>query len=422
MRNRITLLNRIKNSAYARDTSILTLGVIIAQVIPLIAYPILSRLYSPEDFGILSTLTSITALLSIFGSLRYENAILITKTSRLAAELIIAIQVIAIILLSLIGLLFIIFSNRISLLLNAPQIRNWLWICPICAYCIIIFECYNEWCVKHALFKNLSINKIINGGALPIGKIIFVFCKSSGILIGELFGHIVTAIASSIRFLKSDWKYFKNPSKLHIKYLYKRYADCPKFVLPARLLNKFGQEIPIFLIVSYFSAEELGYFSMASMLLVLPTRVIGKAITDTFRQKANLLIEKEGNCKKFYIKIFLTLLIFSVVCFSLLYMVSPWLFSFVLGDKWITSGYYCRIICFGSALSLITDFGAALYYVREKMRILFFWQICYFLLTSSSMVIGILVFKSIIPTLWCLVIGRSIAYILNGLITYSLAK
>lgn len=409
-------------SAFVKDTAILTSGIIVAQFVPLVAYPLLSRIYTPADFGILSVLTSITAILAIIASFNYENAVLITKTSRLGAELIMVTQYLALLFLCVTSIFTLPFNHQIAAILNAPQIADWLWTCPICAYCIVLFNCYNEWCVKQAQFKSLSLNKIINGGALPLGKIIFTFAKSSGLIIGELFGHIVTGLSCVIRVFRSDKVFFSKPSALHMRYLLKRYIDCPKYVLPSRLFNKIGLEVPIFLIMSYYSAEELGYYSMAATLLVLPTKVIGKAITDTFRQKANEMVKQSGNCSKFYKKVFFTLLFFSVICFSVIYAVAPELFSFVLGEKWTASGHYSRILCFASAISLITDFGSALYYIKERMDILLGWQILYFALTSISMLVGVFVFGDIISTLWCLVTGRIIAYSTNGVFTYHLSK
>ena len=414
-------MRRIRSS-FVKDTALLTSGIVVAQIIPLIAYPLLSRLYSPEEFGILSVLTSITAILAIIASFNYENAILIAKSNRLAAELIVVIQYLALFFLGVVSIFILFFSDIISVLLNAPKISGWLWICPICAYCIVLFNCYNEWCVKLAQFKSLSLNKVINGGALPIGKILFAFSKSTGLIIGELFGHVITGVSCVIRSLRSDKEYFKSPSQLHMRYLVKRYKDCPKYVLPSRLLNKFGLEVPIFLIMTYFSAEELGYYSMASTLLVLPIKVIGKAITDTFRQKANEMIVQKGECAAFFRRVFFTLLICSILCFSILYVLAPSLFSVILGERWIMSGYYARIICIASAICLITDFGAALYYIKEKMNLLLVWQTLYFFLTTISMLIGVFFFDSMTATLYCLVIGRVMAYTLNGVITYRLSK
>ena len=418
----LTLYRRIRSSSFIKNTSILIGGVSLAHFVPLIAYPILSRLYGPDEFGLLTTLTSITALLGITMSLKYENSILITINSKYAAELIKAILIISLLLLGISELLILFFSTDISLLLKAPAIKTWLWICPLCAFLGVIISCYNEWCIKHAHFKSLSINKIVGGGASPIGKIIFAFSKSSGLFLGELFGQVVTGGFCIFNFFKTGKEYFKKTLSRNLLYLLKRYSDCPKYVLPATLLNKFGQEIPVFLIMAYFSSAELGYYSMASMFLVIPTRVIGKAINDVFRQKANELVEKGGNCNRLYIKIILSLLSFSLICFTFLFVISPFLFKLILGEEWITSGYYCRIICFGSALNFITDFGSALYFIREKMNLFFIWQILYFLLTSLSMIIGLYLFETMSLTLCCLVLGRSIAYILNGVITYSLSK
>ena len=411
-------------SGYFKDTIILTGGVIFAQAVPVLVYPILARLYSPASFGVLSTLTSIVGILSIVATLKYETSILITKSKRLAAEFTIAIQFVALLIIAVFSLFLVLFPNLLPSLLNAPQIKNWLWVCPISAYGLVLFNSFNEWCVRNAYFKSLAINKMINGGTIQVGKLVFSFgaFNSFGLIIGDLLGHVVTGVSCVWRALKMDKESFMHPSILHMKYLLRRYVDCPKYVLPGQLLNKFGWELPVFFTMAFFSAEELGYYSMAMAILVLPASVISRSVRDTFRKKANDIYLKTGNCARFYKKIFLYMSGLSILFFSVLWIIAPQLFSIILGEEWIKSGYYSQLLTPMVAINFITDVGTGMYYIREKMNVLFFRQVMYFLFTLAAMCLGGYVFKSIVATLLCLTIGRSLVFILDGFLTYRLAK
>ena len=68
----------IGKSEFAKNTFTLTLGTSIAQFFPLIFYPILVRIFSPKDFGLLATLTSITGILAVLATGKLTPKVIIT--------------------------------------------------------------------------------------------------------------------------------------------------------------------------------------------------------------------------------------------------------------------------------------------------------------------------------------------------------
>ena len=72
----------IPQSAYARNVLTLMTGTTLAQAIPIAISPILTRLYSPEDFGTFGLYMAIVAIASVLVTGRYELAILLPKRDR----------------------------------------------------------------------------------------------------------------------------------------------------------------------------------------------------------------------------------------------------------------------------------------------------------------------------------------------------
>ena len=412
------------SSTFLKNTATLTIGVAIAQIIPIVTYPILGRIYSPEDFGILTKLTSITAVIAIIASLKYETSIIIARNKKTAANFVYGILLLSLAILAVITLVFLLFPGVLTDLMNSQDIRKWLWVCPICAFCIVVFNCFNEWCISRGYFKSLAVNKIINGGSIPLSKIGFYYAhvRSIGLILGDLVGHLITAGACIVRALKIDGAAFRQFSWPRLRYSLKRYSDCPKFVFPGQLLNKFGGELPVFFAMIYFSSEDLGYYSMATMILALPTTMISRAVRDTFKKSASDYYAANGECKSFYKRLMLPMAGLSLLGFGLFYALAPWLTTLILGDQWHTTGIFCRCLCPMIAINFVSEIGSGMYIIAERMNLLLFWQIMYFVLTLSALLIGTQVFGDIISTLVCLTIARSIVYLTDIYCTYNLSK
>ena len=70
-------ISRVKKSTYARNVGLLVRGNILAQLIQLLALPVISRLYSPENFGVFSLFISFFGFSVLALSLRLDSALLI---------------------------------------------------------------------------------------------------------------------------------------------------------------------------------------------------------------------------------------------------------------------------------------------------------------------------------------------------------
>ena len=413
-----------RGNSFIKNSFILTFGTVVAQIIPLVFYPILSRFFSPSDFGVFAAVNSITSIIVVIASGKYESVILITKTKRGASNLIWLILIISFLSLSLFEVLFYFTSVPISHFFEIPSLSSWIYICPPTAFLIIIYQSYNEWCVRNRYFGSLSVNKVINAGSATVLKTLFGWTNifSGGLIAGDFLGRTISASACVVNALKRDKELFSSPSFRQMRWLGKRYIDCPRFILPAQLLNALGGELPVLLMAAYFNTTQIGYYAMAITILALPALVISQAVRDVFRKHADEIYRHTGNCFSIYKKTIFVMTLISLVGFSLFYLIAPTLFSFVLGKEWVTAGEYARIMCPIVAISFVSETVSSMFIVGEKMKRLLWWQSLYFLLTLISLLIGIFIFKDITITLYCFMIGRSIAHIGSLLMTSRIAN
>ncbi len=76
-----------KESEFSNNVFTLLSGTLIAQLIPLAVSPVLTRLYTPENFGIFAFVLGLTMILVSLFNGRYDAAILIPKDSKEAFSL-----------------------------------------------------------------------------------------------------------------------------------------------------------------------------------------------------------------------------------------------------------------------------------------------------------------------------------------------
>lgn len=65
--------------AFGKDVGKLVSGTVVAQVVGIILIPIITRVFSPEIYGLATIFISIVSILTVVSRLRYELAILLPK-------------------------------------------------------------------------------------------------------------------------------------------------------------------------------------------------------------------------------------------------------------------------------------------------------------------------------------------------------
>lgn len=422
-------MKRILNSIpikgeFAKNAVTLTIGTSIAQAFPMLFYPILGRIFTPAEFGLLATITSITSILTVLATGKYESSILITDTKQDAADIIVLVILLSISFLFVSLIVLQIFSNQFGSWFNVPDLKKWLFVCPLSAFAIIIFNCYNEWCVRNKHFVSLSWNKIINSASTTLSKLFLGFIKisSNGLVIGDLIGRIISAVGCVFRALRNDKNVFFQVSFKRMSVLAKRYIEFPKYSLPGQLIDTSNSQLPTLMIASFYLSSEVGFYAMAGSLLTIPASVISEAVMNVFRQRANEEWIKTGNCRNIYNKVVRMMFFIIVPTCIILMIILPDLFSFLLGKNWRIAGVYARILMPNVAILFMFQVVAAVFIIANKMKASFIWQIFSITLTIASLFIGCFLFKDIRITLICYVIARCIANAIRFYLTYKYSK
>ena len=410
-------------SPFVRNASVLTLGTAFAQFLPMLLYPVLGRIYTPEQFAALAAFTALITVLQVVGSCKYETAILVSDSDKDAAEVFSLAIILNIFLILVLYLIFIIFGVKFTFQYSSG-LKELIWLAPIGCLFLNVYNCYNEWCVRKKYFKKLSLNKITYSTSVTLGKYLTYYTpmQSIGLTLGDFFGRLLTAIICAIRIIKLDVESFRQVSLKGILKQGRLYIRFPLYSMPAQLLNTVSSAAPIFILNYFYSQETVGYFSMTMTVLLLPIKVISYAVRDVFRNKANDLYKKTGRFDAFFKKIFIIIFAITTVICVIFGPFLPTIFTFVLGKQWYMSGIFSQILLPMIGLDFVAMSLSGVFIVTQKLRALFIWQISYFIMTIGTLYLTPYFGANIENTLIVFCAGRFIIYLYQIISSYIYSK
>lgn len=375
-------------------------GTTIAQAIPVFISPILTRLYTPNDFGIAAIYMAIVMLFSSIATLRYELAIMLPKEEEDALNVAALGIFIATMLSFLLLVIIIIFNYYICNLLNNQEISFWLYLAPFSIFFIGLFNVLQYYNNRIKLYKDLAKANVYKSITSAIVRLTVVLIQSgpTGLILGQISSQIVanTKLLSNV-IRKENLNKIISFDKM--KYLAKKYDDFPKYSTIAVLANTSSYQITNILISTFFSVTTLGYYSLVQRILGMPSNLIGKAIGQVYYQQAAEEKIKTGTSINIFRKTTLKLALISLPFYIVLYFIVEDLFSFVFGEKWIIAGEYARILIplyyvrfFVSPITLTNQI-----YLKNKLGMI--WQLGLLFISLVILTIGYLFnfeFKSIL--------------------------
>jgi len=418
------LLN-IKNlkakSDFTKNVLTLLTGTTIAQAIPIAISPILTRIYTPIDFGIVALFMAIVATFGSIANGRYELAIMLPKSEEDAINLF-ALTLIITTTISLILLVAILFlDEKIALWLGNKEIKFWLYFVPITIFFVGLFNSLNEYNTRKKNYKDIAKSKVIKSIVLATVQLSIGFIKQGAT--GLISGQILAQMFANLKLLKNvirDKALIEKISFNSIKAQAKRYIKFPKYSLGGVIAGSLSIHFVEILISSFFSVATLGFYTLVQKILGLPMSLIGGSIGQVFYQEATQEKHKSGKAIIIYKKTFKKLSILSVLFFGFLYFSVEDIFTFVFGQEWHIAGVYAKIIIPLFFIRFIYVALSMTYDLFESLKTELIWQVCYFL--GLMAIIYICKDSPFEHFLHLFAIYGSIMYLISLFITYHLAK
>lgn len=374
-------------------------GNIISQLIIIIFTPILTRIYSPEDFGVYAIVNSIILTIGVVFCARYDQ-LMFTYCQKESWKVCysngirssITFLFISLIVISLFNIFINIPYYFYLLLLILPSFS----ISQLC-FSILILE------NKHNLYIKANILRSI---LLVLFQLILYKLEYIGLVISLAITQLVILIFC-LFYCTSVLKY-----NFSITMPFKDYKSS-LLSSTQSTISAVSSQLPTFFIPYIYTYETLGFYSLAQRLTQLPITFISNAIRPYIMGEINKSINNNISLFPLIRKYTFFLLIFSFMGIILISVFSKSFFILYAGSKWSVSGDYATILSFWLMISFANIISTSYLNVIGKFKELFIYD---FTLLALRIIIIIVSFYFNIGIIYFLFLYSILGMIFNFII------
>lgn len=332
-------------SEFRKHVLTLMTGTTIAQAIPIMISPVLTRLYLPEEFGILALYLSVLMVIGIFATGKYELSLPLTRRIKDANSIFLLILIISSIISILMVIILLVFNDYIKSFVS-EELLILLYIMPINIFFLSIFNAMQFWLNRFENFKKIAFNKIFLNILIALFQILIGFSglNINGLVLGYTFGYSVLLIYFSVNARAFIYESFCRTSYSNIKYNLLKHKDFPLVNVFHSISDKFQSDGIVYIITYKFSFAILGFYSMSLRAITTPAGLVGDAVGQVVFSKFSKLYNETKDIENEVKSILKKLFIFATPFFIILFFILPSFFTFVFGENWTEAVTYAQIL------------------------------------------------------------------------------
>ena len=377
-------------SAGVRNFAKLLSANVVAQAIGLFVYPVLTRLYAPDDFGLLNLFLSIGGVLVILATAEYQYAIVLPKDDNQARAVF---HVGGLVLISVVLLtgLSVVFSRPIAIVFDTPSLARYYWLMPFYVAVSGLWVLLNYYYTRQRQFGRISryqlSQSVLNAGA----KMSFGFAGvlQSGLLLSTVLAPLLSLAMSIAAAWKQDLRQLLHIDKDECRAVAREYANFPKYSLPRALVNNLSGALPSLLLTPFFGLANLGFWGMALTLAFRPLNMISQSLYQVLFENTAQRVNQRLSIRPTILRFLCLTLLVAVPCFAVLYFVLPVLTRWLLGAEWEISGHYIRVMLPWLLMSVLVAPVCFLSDIFKKQKIGLYLEVLLIVLRLLGLGIGI---------------------------------
>ena len=333
----------LKNSKLVREAATLVSGNVLAQVITLAAYFVLTRIYTPDDYGLFNIFYSYIEVLIIFSTCKYELAIVVADDEREAS----AVAHFALRLNAVVAILLLTVALALWLTGALPgnfALLGWmvLLIPPMVFFCgtsRVYSFLYN----RFHRYTMIAVSDSVNASVGAATKIVLglVGFLHSGLPLGTVIGRAVANINYRLQMRNLS---LPKATVIESKSAAKKHRNFPFFVASKDLVNTFASNLPFLWAAIYFDRTEVGLFGLALTFTLQPVNILSAAFERVlYARTAEAVRERQPVMRLQRRFLFLLLVVALPVCVLAWFIADP-LFVFCFGDRWQGCGTFVQAL------------------------------------------------------------------------------
>lgn len=331
------------------------------------AYPALTRLYDPTQFGVLGAFEAVLAIALSFCTLRYHLAIPVPDDDTDAAALVVAsiastATISVLMALALVGSAA--FGQGVPELHSIAHIS---WLLPLATFASGTALALAGWHTRRRTFVRVAASRVTQG--LVQVAVQVTLGIAARLTLGLVVGLVAARLAASIVLLgrAGITPAVRQLSWSRVAAAVRKHRRLPLVSTWSAIINIAGQQTSVLILGLTFGVEAAGLYSLAFLVTVGPAHLVSQAIEQTFVSRIREA-ERSAQVPDLAARVFGTLVRIAAVPAAVFAAVAPDVFGLIFGAAWIAAGEFARYLVASALASIVGAHLPSLVVLRRWQR------------------------------------------------------
>jgi O-antigen/teichoic acid export membrane protein len=398
-------------------------GTAVAQIIAFALSPVISRLFSPIDFGIAGSFAAVVTVVSTVVTLQYSQAIILPKSDKDAINLL-GVSCLCTLVFSLLCFAACIIAPAS---LNDLMRTTGLLAPGLLMGAVLVTginQSFQAWCVRAKAFKQTSASQVVrslasSGAQVGCGSMSF---GAVGLVGSSVLAEILATVNLG-RVVLRDWRTLgRNVGWKTMRHLALEYRDFPVFNASSSLINSLSLGLPMLLLTHFYGLAVAGGYAFAMRILSTPMGFVLSSLRQVLLQKAAEAHHEGRRLMSLYAKISLGLFGVALLPAMAMFVWAPRLFSWIFGPQWLMAGEFATSLVVW-LLFMFCNVPASLFgRIIRIQRQMFVFDLSVLLLRTASLYIGGMYYSSSTTIMLFSWVGGLMNVVFIGIVGFKLWK
>jgi O-antigen/teichoic acid export membrane protein len=335
----VLIVKKIRESHFARQVAVLAGGTAIAHLLTIGTLPLLTRLYTPEEFGVLGIFVAFLSIIGVVANWRYEIAIPLPQSDERAANLATVALAAGLTTTIAVGILVFFVGSHLAGMTKFAGVAEYLWLLPFGIFFTAAYAVFQYWATRRKAFPRIARTRVEQavGGVSTQLVAGFLGFGTIGLILGQVINNGSGFIGLAWRAYREDRALLPAVRLTEMKSVALEYNRFPKFSVIESLANMSAVQVPLILIGSLAASTEVGFLMLGMRLMQAPVGLIGSSISQVFFSQA-VDAHRRDELPELVTKSLSALLKTGVGPLIFAGIVAPSIFGYIFGKEWQRAG------------------------------------------------------------------------------------